>query len=303
MTAQTASPEARRQSLREWEALLRRYPLASPWGLAWQGLTVLGGNFTVAWLVVHGRMSPFELVLLVAIEAVLLVGIAWLQSMFVPKEAIQRTPHTVGQRLGTFAFGLFWLAAVYSLVLGAFVPQLPEVKRLMADPLAFLMASHLKWPLLITLAGAFVDALQDHAHFGRHGGIFLSTPGMQGAARWLTLFLGGIPFFMPLVAVVGVLYALGSKVAEWVKRRGGGNREAIVMTAMVPVLSIAFFSTFGWLVQSDVSGWAVGYATAKFAAEIFIVCLPLIAKKAHAEESDALEAPVATRKRKRSRLP
>lgn len=303
MTAQPASAEARRQSLREWEMLMRRYPLASPWGLAWQGLTTLSGNIVVAWLVATQRMTPFELVLLVAIEALLLVGIAWLQSRFVPKEAIQRSPHGLGERLGTLAFGLFWLAAVYGLVLGAFVPQWTEVQRLLADPLAFLLSSNLKWPLLITLAGAAVDSMQDHAHFGRHGGIFFSTPGMQGAARWLTLFLGGIPFFMPLVAVVGVLYALGTKVAEWLKQRGGGNREAAVMTAMVPVLSIAFFSTFGWLVRSDVSGWAVGYATAKFAAEIFIVCLPLIAKKAHAEESAKLEAPAGARRAKKSRLP
>ena len=285
MTAPPSTPEARRQSLKEWETILKRYPLSSPWGLAWQGLTTLTGNLVIAWLVANGRMSPLELVLLVALEAVLLVLVAWAQSKFVPKEAIQRTPQTLGQKLGTLAFGLFWLGAVYALVLGAFVPQGEEVKRLLADPMAFLLSSNLKWPLLITLAGAAVDALQDHAHYGRHGGIFMSTPGLQGVARWLTLFLGGIPFFMPLVAVVGVLVALGTQVAEWIKQRGGGNREAIILTALTPVLSVAFFSTFAWLVQSDVSGWAVGYCTAKFAAEIFVVCLPLIAKKAHAEES------------------
>ena len=35
----------------------------------------------------------------------------------------------------------------------------------------------------------------------------------------------------------------------------------------------------------------IGYATAKFAAELFIVCIPLIAKQAHAEEKAAFEAP------------
>lgn len=281
-----ATPEARRQSLREWETILRRYPLASPWGLAWQALTVLSGNVLVAWLVTTGRMSPLELVLLVAVEAVLLVLIAWVQSRFVPPEAIKRSNESFGQKLFVFLFGLVWLGAVYGLVLGAFVQQGAEVKRLLDDPAAFLLASHIKWPLMITLAGAAVDALQDHAHFGRHGGIFLSTPGLQGVARWLTLFLGGIPFFMPIVAVAGGLFALIAKTGEWLRARGAGaGAQNAWMVLAMPVLSVAFFATFGWLVTSEVSGWAVGYATAKFAAELFIVCLPLIAKKAHAEES------------------
>jgi hypothetical protein len=285
MTAPPSTPVARRESLREWETLMRRYPLSSPWGLAWQGLTTLSSNLVIAWLVVNERLSPLELVFLVALEAILLVLVAWVQSRFVPKEAIKRNAQSVGQQIGTLLFGLFWLGAVYTMVLGFFVSQGEAVQRLLADPLAFVLSSNIKWPLLITLAGATVDALQDHAHFGKHGGIFLSTAGLQGMARWLTLFLGGIPFFMPLVAVVGVIVAFGTRVAEFVKRRGGGDREAIVLTALMPVLSVAFFATFGWLVQSDVSGWAAGYVTAKFAAEIFVVCLPLIAKKAHAEES------------------
>jgi len=280
---------------------MRRYPLASPWGLAWPAATTLAGNIVVAWLVATGRMSPFELVLLVAVEAALLIGIAVLQARFVPKEAIQRNPMSLRERLFTFAFGLLWLGLVYTLVFVGLVPQREEVERLLADPLAFLLSSNLEWPLLITLAGAAVDALQDHAHFSRHGGIFYSTPGMQAAARWMTLFLGGIPFFMPLVAVVGVLVLVGKKLGELVRRRADADRQALLTTAAVPVLGIAFFSTFGWLVQADVEGWAIGYATAKFAAELFIVCVPLIAKKAHEEESAALSAPV-TKKRK-PRLP
>lgn len=303
-----ATPEQRRRSLHEWETLARRYPLTSLWQLAWPAATALGGNLVVAWLVATGRMSPLELVLLVAVEAVLLVGIAMLQARFVPAEAIQKSPLPLRDRLVTFLFGLTWLALVYGLVMGAFVPQGEELARLRADPAAFLLSSNLKWPLLITLAGAGVDALQDHAHFARHAGIFYSTPGLQGAARWMTLFLGGIPFFMPLVVIVGALVVVGKKLGELFRLRGQPDREALAMTAAVPVLGLVFFATFGWLVQSDLDGWAIGYATAKFAAELFIVCIPLIARQAHAEEKAALEAPVApaspaAQSRRKSRLP
>lgn len=297
-----ATLAAKQKSLREWEELMRRYPLASPWGLLFQGATVLSGNILIAWLVATGRMSPLELVLLVAIEAVILVAIAMIHSRFVPKESLEKNPMGWRERLGTFAFGVFWLGCVYTMVLGFFVPSGDELHRLADDPVAFLLGSNLKWPLLITLAGGFVDALQDHVHQRKHGGQFISTPGLQGAARWLTLFLGGIPFFMPTVAVVAIFVAVGKRIGEWLKRRGSANSstEAVVMTVMAPLMMVAFFATFAGLVSSGVSGWAIGYSTAKFIAEIFIVCLPLIAKSAHAEESAALASPP---KKKKGRLP
>lgn len=301
MATPSAAQAAKQQSLKEWEMLMRRYPLASPWSLAVQAATVLAGNITIAWLVATGRMTPLELVLLVAIEAMLLIGLAMLHSRFVPKASLEKNPMRWRERLGTLAFGLFWLGCVYGIVLGFFVPSGEELRRLTDDPAGFLLRSNLKWPLLITLAGGFVDALHDHAHQRQHGGQFLSTPGLQGAARWLTLFLGGIPFLMPVVAVVGLLVAVGKRIGKWLERRdrANSNTEAMVLSVMAPVMMVAFFATFGGLVTSGVSGWAIGYATAKFIAEIFIVCLPLIAKLAHAQESAAL-ASVPTKK---GRLP
>ena len=41
----------------------------------------------------------------------------------------------------------------------------------------------------------------------------------------------------------------------------------------------------GWLLEAGVSGWAVGYCSAKLASESFLVFLPLIANKARAEEA------------------
>lgn len=303
MSATKPTSRAERlKSLKEWEAILQRYPVASPWGLAWQASTVFSSNVLVAWFVATGRMTPLELVLLVAVEAVLLIVIAWLQARFVPRQAIQRSPQTLGQRVFIGLFGLFWLACVYGLMLGLFVKQGAQVQQLIADPLAFFLASSIKWPLLVTLAGALVDALQDHAHFGRHGGTFMSTPAFQGGARLLTLFLGGIPFFMPMVAVVGGLYALITKTGELLRTRHGHDAQNLWMVLSMPAILLGFFATFAYLVTSEVSGWAIGYATAKFAAEIFIVCLPLIARQAHAEEQAALDGKPAKNKRG-SRLP
>jgi hypothetical protein len=298
-----ASKAAKLKSLREWEMVIKRYPLSSPLGLGFQVLTTLGGNITIAWLVANGRMSPLELVLLVAIEAVMLVAIAMIHSKFVPKESLQEQHMPLRASLGTLAFGLFWLGCVYGLVLFAFVPSGDELHRLTADPVAFLLGSNLKWPLLITLVGALIDVLQDHAHIGRHGGQFISTPGLQGAARWMTLFLGGIPFFMPVVAVIALLVAIGKRIGQWLQKRQGGSKdfEAVVMTVMAPLMMVAFFGTFSGLVTSGVSGWAIGYATAKFISEIFVVCLPLIAKTAHAEETAALNEP--GKGKRKGRLP
>jgi hypothetical protein len=124
-------------SIAEWDALLARYPLGSPWEMARQFLSVAGSNAVVLYLLVTGRMRPFHLVVLVAIEALLLSAIAWIQSRLVPRSALMESkPQPLRARLGTLAFGASGSAS--------------------------------------------------------------STPSSNSAARWLTLFLGGIPFFVPL---------------------------------------------------------------------------------------------------------
>ncbi len=280
------------QRLSEWEQMLRRYPLASPWGLASQIGATLFGNGLVVWLVMNGRMTPFELVLLVAIEAVLLIGIAWLQKLSVPPEAVESSPMTSKERLKTLAFLLFWLGGVYSFVFFGIVPSGAEMLGLLRDPLGFLAASTLKWPLLITATLAALDALQDHRHFRRHGGMFHSTPGLQGAARGLTLILGGIPFVVPFFgSVIGLKLGV-ERIHAWLTRDvTNGSRKALVTTliglAVVALILGAFvlLDRIDLALRRGVGWWALGYGAAKFVSELFIVCLPLIASKAHAEES------------------
>lgn len=58
---------------------------------------------------------------------------------------------------------------MYSFVLFGLVPSGAEMLALLRDPVGFLSTSSLRWLLLITLITAAVDAVQDHAHFCRHG--------------------------------------------------------------------------------------------------------------------------------------
>jgi hypothetical protein len=91
-------------SIAEWDALLARYPLGSPWEMARQFLSVAGSNAVVLYLLVTGRMRPFHLVALVALEALLLTAIAWIQSRMVPRSALMDILRATGVRRWRPAF-------------------------------------------------------------------------------------------------------------------------------------------------------------------------------------------------------
>ena len=253
-----------------------------------QLLSVIGSNAIVLYLLVDGKLRPFHLVTLVLIEALLLTSIAWIQSRMVPRTALMEKPQPLRARLFTLAFGAFWLAFVYAIILGAMLDSGADVLAAIRSPSSLFTGDALLWPLALTLTFAVADAVRDWLHWRAAGGFFLSTPGFNAAARWLTLFLGGIPFFVPLAAAVGTIAA----GAEWLKKRHTGKaRDAAVTTTaakiapfIVPVLLAGVFAVMGWLLQSGVSGWAVGYCSAKLLCESFLVFLPLIAHKARAEE-------------------
>jgi hypothetical protein len=83
------------------------------------------------------------------------------------------------------------------------------------------------------------------------------------------------------------------------RRRAGVPAPAAAASRLAPIIAPALaaglLGVMGWLLEAGVSGWAVGYCSAKLASESFLVFLPLIASKARAEEAaDAHSEKAAT---------
>lgn len=286
---------AKRESIAQWDALLVRYPPGQRLDLVRSGFFVLAANAWLFQLVANGRLRPFHLVLMVAVEAALLVGLAQIQSKLVPATALMEKPQPLRERLFLLGFALFWLGGVYGLVLIGMMGQWPAIRDFFAAPTQALLAAGLLGPLAVTAVGALADAVRDHLHWKSHGGYFLSTPGFGGAARVLTLFFGGIPFAVPIFAVGWAVVAL----VEALRRRGRTSATQpdsdplLQVPIAVPILVLALlggglFALYRYLDAAQVSFWAAGYCLAKVASELLIVCIPWIAVRARAEESAAL---------------
>jgi hypothetical protein len=285
----------------EWDALLERYPLGSRGDLARQVVMVVGGNALIVRFLVLGQLRPFHLVALVASEAVILTAIAWVQSRTVPRSALMEKPQPLRARLGVLAFGAVWLGFVYAVILGAYLDSGPEILAALREPLASFRSSGLGWPLGLTVVGALADAAWDRMHWRERGGWFLSTPGFNSGARWLTLFLGGIPFFVPLAFSVWLIATLAGRG----NARRQGAAASVTVSRLAPILPFALsavvFGLMAWLIGAGVSGWAVGFCSAKLAGEALLVFLPLIATKARAEELEKETAAGKRRHRRRKR--
>jgi hypothetical protein len=274
-------------SLAFWEALEARYPLGSRWELARPAGAVIAANFLTARALVRGEMRPWELVILVALEAAALSAIAWVQNFSVPPEARadhdeKKTP--IAQRLGALAFGLVWLIFVYGLIFFAYLRETPDWGAVVRDPIGFLASSAIRWPLAVSVGGALLDAIADRQFWRLRGGTFISTPGFTAIARWLTLIFGGIPFFVPFAAGAAVIAA----VAKGIERRIGPRPRAHGAIAAIPVLGIALFAGVGWLIRAGSLGWTIGYVSAKLLAELLLLGIPLLAGRAAREEREAL---------------
>jgi hypothetical protein len=287
------TPGSKRQKLASiayWDALRRRYPVASYWELLRQGCGVLAANLLAARALVRGEMRPWELVVLVAFEAIAYTSVAWIQLLFVPPEArpeAEEKKPTLAARLPALAFGLFWLLCVYGLVFGFLLRDLAPFLAALRDPLAYLGRSAIRWPLAVALAGLLLDALADRRFWRQHGGTFVSTPAFTAMARWLTLILGGIPFFVPFAAGGWVV----AQVAKGIEKRftvAPGSAKLPAAILVMPVLGIGLLMLVGWLMQAGELGWTIGYCSAKFVSEMLILAMPLIAERASREEKAAL---------------
>ena len=293
------------RSLAFWDALQARYPLGSRWELVRPATAVLAANLLTARALLRGEMRPWELALLVALEAAAFSAIAWVQTLTVPEEARPDSDEPkapVGQRLGGVLFGLFWIVAVYGLVFGFYLREMPDWRALASAPLDFLAGSAIRWPLAVSVGGALLDAFADRQFWRHRGGVFVSTPGFTALARWLTLIFGGIPFFVPFAVGAGLIAAI-VKVLE---RRFKTSPTTTWPLLAFPVLGIALFWGMGRLIGAGVVGWTIGYVAAKLGAELLVLGVPLLAERAGREEREALAegAPAAApAPAKRRRLP
>lgn len=274
------------ESIAQWAAIESRYPLSSPLDLVRQFAVLALGNLVTARLVVRGELRPWELVFLVALEALVLSLIAAIQVRFVPASARLEKPQPLAQRIPVLLFGLVWLGFVYGIILGAYVGDLKPLLAAARDPWTALRTSPVRWPFAIALLGAFADAIADWRHWRARGGPFLSTPGFNAGARWLTLFLGGIPFFVP---IAGIGWAIATMVQRLERRKSGAAGSMGLQALLIPLLALGVFGTMGWLIHAGVLGWAIGYCSAKVASEALILFLPLIANRAGREERAALD--------------
>ena len=101
--------------------------------------------------------------------------------------------------------------------------------------------------------------------------------------------------FIPPVLPGTVIFMRGFNPADIVSlvKRLKAERHPGGQVLAVPLLCLAVFGTMMWMLKSGVLGWAVGYCSAKLVADSFILFLPLIAKRARAEEAGAVAAPAA----------
>ena len=266
-------------------SMLKRMPPTRGAALGFSVLGLLLGNGLALYFLIRGEMTPLELVVLVFVEALGLSLIARIQWFLTPRSARPPEPEDQGNKLVTLIFGLAWLAGTYYGVFWMYLQSGEAVAAAGSDPLALIAQAQILWPLAITLVFALMDAIQDHIHFRTHGGQFVGTPGFSGVARWFTLFLGAIPFVIPLLVLV-----MGLAAAARLAMAGGRGRRApgrMRTHALVLGLNLGLMAALGLTVvglfELGVTGWAIGFISAKIASEALVLALPFVFARMQAE--------------------
>jgi hypothetical protein len=275
------APERQARADPELDAVVARMPPARPHVLAVDGLTLLAANAVAVHYLLIGEMTPLQLVVLVALEALMLAAVGHAQRLLVPARARIRPERSGCTAVAAGVFGVAWLLGMYTLVFSIFFDVGAEVSAALADPLRFLWQPQIRWPLLLTAAGALADAVSDHRHFREHGGYFVSTVEFNGLARLSTLLLGAVPFFVPLLVFVSGISVIVRRLErrELAPGRAPSPVTVPVLVLVFGLLALGMAGLIGGLFAAGVRGWVVGYISAKLASEIAVLALPnLIAR-------------------------
>ena len=250
---------------------LRRYPEQGRIAVAINFALVLAGNALVFWLLWSGLLRAAHLIVLVMVETALFFALGWWLQRQVPRKDWAEEPKSAREKWSVGLFMLFWLGGAYGMTL-LMVGGYGDLRALLTSPRAWVDAG-LHWPLAYTAVLAVVHVVLDLAHYRRHGGPFQSTLAHDTMARVLTLVLGGIPFAMPFFVAVG----LGAKGVEFVARKAkvAPGQSVLASVAMLAVAG-GSFALVSWLIDSGVTGWAVGFVFAKLLAELMVACIPLV---------------------------
>lgn len=282
-----AKPAKKIVSTAEWDALIARHPLEGRWALPQRIVMTLVANGLLAYLLAKGQIQPLYLVLLVAIEAMMLNSVEIVQLLSVPRSSQPPDEERISPVPRFFVLALCMIALLFfnGMVILGMLDAEDAVLAFVRHPWESLRQAQLGLLLAITLVTALIDGVRDARYFAVHGGYFISTPGWNARARWMTLCLGVLPHAIP---ILGTLWIVGKYFQGRAKRSlavEGGELPPVPKLAIVALAALgaaAFFSV-SWLVSAGLAGWTVAFCAAKFTSEMFVVSLPLFAAKRRAE--------------------
>ena len=187
------------------------WPMPNVAALVYQGVAMALGNGLLWWLVMRRLFSPLSLVMFCVAELLLLIAIARIEAIAVPRDArfdgrhhavlgAQQERSSIFGRLFLCVFMSIWLSAVYAFGLMAD----PNLAALMsgARPADVLVQSHVLWPLLCSAVLASIAVIGNRRIWHRRGGVFVPEMSQPIAPKQLTIFLAPIPATMALFTYI-----------------------------------------------------------------------------------------------------
>jgi hypothetical protein len=278
------------------ETLRRPLSAAIKKRLAMDAVALLSANGLLLLFLVTDQLSPFELVLLVALEGGFFTLLAVVQSRIYPLPNRGRPSIPPIQTAGALLLSMIILGVLY---LGVFAsglpaeawPQASEVgsestaielpwwhqpRHFLTAPLSFLIDSSLRWPLLIVVCWGTADLVFD--------GFQRKTPGSNernsrasesnALARWLTLFFGSIPLLLPLAVMfiaAAIHFRSGSDSVQaqvTINERNLYSQVGRMALMFLAILApVCLFAVVGmWLALNL---WMACFVAAKLSCEIF----------------------------------